>query len=76
MTTKSAIDELLDTVRAKEAPLERVRAVSDIKSALTAPLADLLLGAVAAARADGSTWADIAQAMGMSRQAARKKFPE
>lgn len=34
----------------------------------------LLVGAVAAARASGATWAVIARALGVSRQAARQRY--
>src|SRR3712207_3086870 len=72
---RSRLDELIDTVaRAHDAPLDRLSGAILLADHL-GELADSLIGHfVDQARRAGASWSQIGQSMGVSKQAAQKRF--
>lgn len=72
----ASTDELLDTIDAEQLHAEDIDDLRDIAQALhsVANGEAQLARAVAAARANGRSWARIALMLGTSRQAAAERF--
>ena len=71
----SRLDDLIDTVaNAHQDPLDRVAGAMELADELD-EVADSLIGHfVDQARRTGASWAEIGRSMGMSKQAAQKRF--
>ena len=74
-TTPIRLDDLIDTVaRAHDAPLDRLTGAMLLAEQL-GEVADSLIGHfVDQARRAGASWSDIGASMGVSKQAAQKRF--
>lgn len=74
-TAPVRLDDLIEVVkRSRETPLDRVTSATALGAEL-GEIADALIGYfVDQARRSGATWSDIGGSMGMTKQAAQKRF--